>query len=304
MADNDKFWELPADDIPVEPEPTFESHDEGSTDQTVDEAAPEASSDEAQDAPVEEIADTPVEADAVDTPVEEDAADTPAYDDAEDETGDGTESVTLNTIGDGVDAIRSNLESASSAIDAGNKELHELHRKVHTDFADRIRSMQEELDHYREVDKNRAFDPILTEIAMLYSNNAAILADEELAETNPRLLKRLKYLFADIQQVLESNGVQKQESNTGDKRNARYCQVTERVPTDIQEQHDTVASSKQVGFYIENRPLVKEFIDVYVYSPKAQEASQEQEKPDSQVSENVVDEDGVEQAAEDITMTE
>jgi hypothetical protein len=71
-------------------------------------------------------------------------------------------------------------------------------------------------------------------------------------------------MFDDIVQILEANGVCKQKSSVGDKRNAKFCHVIERISTENIEFQDTVALSRGTGFYVENRPLIKEPIDVYL----------------------------------------
>ena len=140
-------------------------------------------------------------------------------------------------------------------------EVHQLHKLYHNEYAGRLRKVESELAHYQNIEKGKAFDGILTEIARLYAENAA--AAQEISE--PKLQKQMRYMFLDLLQILESNGISIMESKTEDKRNAKFCQVAERVPTDDPDLHDTVAKSVRVGFYIENRPLIKEMIHVYVY---------------------------------------
>ena len=72
-------------------------------------------------------------------------------------------------------------------------------------------------------------------------------------------------MFQDMLQILENKGVNAQKSSPGDKRNTRHCQVIERIYTDKPELHDTVVSSRNTGFYVENRSLVKEMVDVYLF---------------------------------------
>jgi hypothetical protein len=131
--------------------------------------------------------------------------------------------------------------------------------------------MQDELERYREAEKGRVFDGILSEVAKLYSDNESISDDT----TDPKLKKRIDYILMDIVQILEANGVVEQKSKVGDKRNTRYCQVVERIETDNPELHDTVALSRNTGFYTENRALIKELVDIYLYSEKPAEQSNE-----------------------------
>ena len=136
-------------------------------------------------------------------------------------------------------------------------EMREIHKLLHEEFAGRLKNMQEELDKYHEIDKGRIYDNILTEIAKLYGDN------ENLIETLNN--KQLTYMFMDLMQILEVNGVRVQKSKTGDKRNTRHCQVIEQIETDDRDKHDTVAKSMNTGFYLENRTLVKERVHVNVY---------------------------------------
>ena len=150
-------------------------------------------------------------------------------------------------------------------------EVRDMHKLYHNEFASRLKSMQDELERYREGDRGRIYDGILGDIAKLYSDNESVLEDI----TDTKVAKRIRYMFMDIVQLLEANGVQMQKSNIGEKRNARHCQVIERIPTVDLERHDTVAQSRNTGFYIENRPLIKELVDVYLYFNKSDEQSGE-----------------------------
>lgn len=145
--------------------------------------------------------------------------------------------------------------SAKAAI-----EIREMHKLYHNEFANRLKSMQDELERYREVDKGRAFDDILREVAKLYSENESIIE----SISDEKVKKRVRYLLMDLLQILEMHGVCKQRSNPGEKRNTRHCQIIERIPTNDPALHDTVAQSRSAGFYVENRSLVKEFVDIYL----------------------------------------
>jgi hypothetical protein len=124
--------------------------------------------------------------------------------------------------------------------------------------------MQEELECYRERDKGRAFDEILGEIAKIYINNEAVID----VIVDVKIKKQVSYMFMDIIQILEANGVHRQKSNIGDKRNTRYCQIIERIPTDNPDLHDTISLSRSTGFYIEGRSLVKELVDIFLFIDK------------------------------------
>ena len=167
------------------------------------------------------------------------------------------------TLGD-IKSHLSHVDEKVTSIEASTSktkdEIHQLHKLFHNEYAGRLRKVESELAHYQNIEKGKAFDGILTEIARLYAENFA--AADEISE--PKLQKQMRFMFLDLLQVLESNGINKMESKMGDKRNAKHCQVTERISTDNPALHDTVAKSVRVGFYIENRPLLKEMVHVYI----------------------------------------
>lgn len=140
-------------------------------------------------------------------------------------------------------------------------DVREMHKLYHNEFAGRLKSMQDELERYHEIDRGRAFDDVLREVARIYCDNETLLG----AEVDEKTAKHIRYLFMDIKQLLESNGVMLQKSESGDKRNNKFCQIVERVETNDPKLHDTVVSSKGTGFYTEKRPLIKELVDVYIY---------------------------------------
>jgi len=170
----------------------------------------------------------------------------------------------IQAILESVGQIEGNISSIADSSAKTAAELHDLHRLYHNEFAGRLKSMQDELERYREIDKGRAFDGILLELAKLYCDNES-LPD---GVTDAKVKKRIGYMLMDVAQILEAYGVQRQKSSPGDKRNPRYCQVIERIPTCDPELNETVFQSRSTGFFVENRALVKELIDVYLYTEK------------------------------------
>lgn len=212
----------------------------------------------------------------VETPTGEIAETVPSVDvSAERETPSPVSSSSIVSAEDLVDiqaGIASINQNVSTLADSSIKitgEVREMHKLYHNEYASRLKSMQDELERYREIDKGRIFDGILGEVAKLYSDYESVVDDV----TDEKVKKRIRYMLEDIIQILQANGVQKQKSNCGDKRNTRHCQVIERIPTSDPEQHDTVAKSRGTGFYIENRSLIKEPVDIYLYSEAAEEKS-------------------------------
>jgi len=173
-----------------------------------------------------------------------------------------------------IDEIKTNLSGITSAVQgietSSSKifsELRDVHKLVHGDYSNRLKSMQDELERFREQEKGRIFDSFLTELAKMYSDNINVIKEI----TDEKLQKRFKYMFEDLLQLMLNYGVEKQESEIGDKRNPKHCQVIERIITNDQIQHDTVAKSMNIGFFIENRTLVKEMIHVNVYQENKEE---------------------------------
>jgi len=166
-----------------------------------------------------------------------------------------------------LDMIEKSIEEQTDSYKRIATDIREMHKLYHNEFAGRLKSMQDELERYHDIDRGRAFDDILREIARIYCDNEALLD----ADVDEKVAKRIRYFFMDIEQLLESNGVMLQKSKPGDKRNNKFCQIVERVETDNPELHDTVVDSKGTGFYTEKRPLIKELVDVYVYKDNVAE---------------------------------
>jgi len=164
----------------------------------------------------------------------------------------------------GLEQLKGIMESIAESSVKISGEIREMHKLYHNEFANRLLSMQEELERYHEIDKGRIFDGILTDLSKLYSENFSIADDV----ADEKIKKRLQYMFLDLLQILENCNVTMQKSKPGDKRNTRHCQVIERITTDNPDLHDTIASIRSIGFYIENRPLIKEMVDVYLCSER------------------------------------
>jgi molecular chaperone GrpE (heat shock protein) len=166
------------------------------------------------------------------------------------------------TVQAGIERLEQDLKVIAESTGRTAGEIREMHKLYHNEFANRLKSMQEELERYREMEKGRVFDGILGEVAKLYSGNESVI--DAITDDKPK--KRIRYMFLDILQILEANGVSRLKSNPGDKRDTRHCQVVERVPTDDPALHDTVVQSRGTGFFVENRSLVKELVDVYIFT--------------------------------------
>ena len=157
--------------------------------------------------------------------------------------------------------ITDNVESIEKSSAKTAKEVFDLYKLYHTEYAKRLTSMERELAHYHKVDQGRIFDSILGEIASLYDKYLFMIDSAE----DEKQKKNLTYLFEDMIEILEAKGVKTLKSQPGEKRNTRHAQVVATIPSNDHAQHDTVASSKNTGFYIDNLTLVKERVEVIIY---------------------------------------
>ena len=178
--------------------------------------------------------------------------------------------------------MKAELEKISRVIaesaEASKKtftELRDIHKLYHNEFAGRLKSMQDELDTYHKADRGYVFDSILSAIARIYGNNETLVDEID----DPKTKKHVKYMLLDILDLLEEYGVQRLKSNPGDKRNSRHCQVLERIPTDDPALHDTIVASHNSGFYMENRTIIKEMVDIYLYERPATPEVKEEATP-------------------------
>ena len=189
----------------------------------------------------------------------------------EDDTPEGSPSIDDSTSSSPADLspvyvdcmkeIEEKLESMVGTEQRLFSEVREMHKLYHSEFAGRLKAMQDELEQYRKIDKGRAYDDILAAIGRIYCNNET-LADE-VAE--PKAKKSIRYMLMDIEDLLGVYGMEKLRSEPGVKRNPRHCQIFGRIPTCDPAKHDTVAKSYNSGFYIGNRTVIKEVVDIYIY---------------------------------------
>lgn len=173
--------------------------------------------------------------------------------------------VTASEMKAELEKISRDIAESAEASKKTFTELREIHKLYHNEFAGRLKSMQDELDAYHKADRGHAFDSILSAIARIYGNNETLI--DEIADAKTQ--KHVKYMLLDILDLLEEYGVQRLKSTPGDKRNTRHCQVLERIPTDDPTLHDTIVASHNSGFYMENRTIIKEMVDIYLYERPA-----------------------------------
>ena len=80
-------------------------------------------------------------------------------------------------------------------------EVREMHKLYHSEFAGRLKTMQDELEQYRKVEKGRVYDDILAAIARIYGNNETL--EEEVAD--PKAKKSIRYMLLDIEDNIPVN---------------------------------------------------------------------------------------------------
>ncbi|MCL2526773.1 MAG: nucleotide exchange factor GrpE [Defluviitaleaceae bacterium] len=163
--------------------------------------------------------------------------------------------------------VSENIANIETSLTRQTKELREIHKLYHTEFAGRLKKMQDELDVYREREKGRVYDDILMELAHLYNNYLPVI--DGIADD--KVYKNMGYMFEDIIQILSTYGVSTQKSQPGARRDTRHCQVLERVPTNNPELHDTVISSRNTGFHAGNRSFIKEMVNIYIHNKEEQQ---------------------------------
>lgn len=151
-------------------------------------------------------------------------------------------------------------ESMKQLSDRVFSELREIHKVCQNFIAGSLVKAEEELDTYHSIDRGRAFDDVLRNIASIYIDY------EDLPEIvgNEKARKRINYMLADILQVLESYGVEIQKSIQGEERKLRLTKTAEYIETDNPELYGKIARSKRTGFRRENDALIKELVSVYV----------------------------------------
>lgn len=175
--------------------------------------------------------------------------------------------------------ITSELDGIKEAEVSLRTEIGALHSLYHEEFAGRLRSMQAELDHYHDLDKGRAYDGILADIARIYDNYEnlpeeleAILEDTQNDAdqvSDRQICEDVRYLLSDLMDLIIQYGATPIRSKPGETRDLQHTQIIQRIPTDDPARHLTVAQSYNTGFRIGQRTIIKEQVNVYQYKAPA-----------------------------------
>lgn len=138
-------------------------------------------------------------------------------------------------------------------------ELREIHRICQNFQAGRMRDAESELEKYHEIDRGRAFDDILRDVARIYVDHESLPATIE----DEALRKKVNNILLDVLQVLEGYGVHLQRSSQGSERKLRLTHVVGYEDTEDPELHGKIAASVQAGFCRENLAVMQELVKIY-----------------------------------------
>ena len=165
----------------------------------------------------------------------------------------------LQNMQQDIESIKNDMvvikQSTNSTID----KIEKIHKTIHYKFVNEIESLEKELDQYHNNEKGLFLDDILRHIACIYSNNESFIENSSPEEGK----EQVKILLLELNQILELNGVSKLRSRVGAKRDKQHCMINKMCLTVQSELDGTVAKSYNTGFYIGNRTLVHEVVDVY-----------------------------------------
>lgn len=124
--------------------------------------------------------------------------------------------------------------------------------------------MQRDLDTLKEQMSGEQFNPLLKEIASVYVEYQSLLDDESISD---RSRKNLHSLFEQLEDMLSDYDAEVCRSEVGSIRQTRTCKIIDKIPTDDQEKHNTIAASRKPGVVRGRSVLYPEFVDVFIYDP-------------------------------------
>ena len=130
--------------------------------------------------------------------------------------------------------------------------------------------MQRDLDMLKEQMNGEQFNPLLKEIATVYVEYQSLLTDDTMSD---RSRKNLLSLFEQLEDVLREYDAVVYRSVVGSVRQTKICKIIEKIPTDQQEMHNTIAVSRKPGVIRNRSVLYPEYVDVFVYDQSLVEVS-------------------------------
>lgn len=123
--------------------------------------------------------------------------------------------------------------------------------------------MQHDLDVLKDQLSGEQFNPILREIATVYSEYQVLLEED----IPPRARKNLMALFEQLEDILDDYGAEVIRSEVGTVRKTRSCKIINKIMTGDSELHNTIVVSRKPGVMRGQVVLYQELVDVYVFDP-------------------------------------
>ena len=149
--------------------------------------------------------------------------------------------------------------------------------KENSEFRVQVRQgMQHDIDELKTVQSGEYLNPLLKEIAGIYSDYYFMMSDKEIS---PKMKNNLSALFEQIADLLCEYGAEVSVSKPGTPRNMRTTKIIHKVPTENQAQHNTGALSRKPGIIKGRAVLSYETLDVYVYAPGANAGTENRQMP-------------------------
>lgn len=162
-------------------------------------------------------------------------------------------------------SLETMIASLVEKLDRNDRQLTQDLRENATFRVQVRQGMQRDLDELKEQLSGEQFNPILKEIATVYSEYQVLL-DEDLS---PRARKNLLALFEQLEDILDDYGAEVIRSEVGSVRKTRSCKIINKVLTPNNELHNTIVQSRKPGVIRGQVVLYQELVDVYVYDPNA-----------------------------------
>lgn len=166
---------------------------------------------------------------------------------------------------DKLKALEMAIESVVEKLDRNDRQLTQDLRENATFRVQVRQGMQHDLDELKEQMSGEQFNPILKEIATVYSEYQVLL-EEDLP---PRARKNLLALFEQLEDILDDYGAEVVRSKVGSVRKTRSCKIINKVMTTDSELHNTIVASRKPGVVRGQMVLYQELVDVYVFDPNA-----------------------------------
>lgn len=162
-------------------------------------------------------------------------------------------------------ALEQMISSVVEKLDRNDRQLTQDLRENATFRVQVRQGMQHDLDELKEQLSGEQFNPILKEIATVYSEYQVLL-EEDLP---PRARKNLLSLFEQLEDILDDYGAEVIRSEVGSVRKTRSCKIINKVMTADNELHNTIVASRKPGVVRGQVVLYQELVDVYVFDPNA-----------------------------------